>query len=304
LTIPYQRELDVALEAVFQAGGRIMEEYARFQAIANAPADITIEADRLSQNLILGHLHAAFPSDALCAEEAIDLLADVSETGPRVWIVDPIDGTRGFARKNGEFSIMVALVEESRIAVGVVFEPAKERLTYATLGGGCWKLPIVGWVESSKPTFDYTAIGPIPCHVSAQVDPGNTTLVQSRSHDPDKPTPQVKALRPTRILETYSAGIKLAMVARGEADVYLNTYSAFHDWDICAGHILVDEAGGRVTGLGGQELRYGLPGAWQRHGVLASNGRLHNAALNALASFNPEPAATAGPMTPSPQAPG
>jgi 3'-phosphoadenosine 5'-phosphosulfate (PAPS) 3'-phosphatase len=83
-------------------------------------------------------------------------------------------------------------------------------------------------------------------------------------------------------VETYSAGIKLAMVARGEADIYLNTYTAFHDWDICAGHILVNEAGGRVTGLGGQELHYGLPGAWQRHGVLATNGQLHDGAIEAL----------------------
>jgi 3'(2'), 5'-bisphosphate nucleotidase len=96
----------------------------------------------------------------------------------------------------------------------------------------------------------------------------------------------MKALQPARVLETYSAGIKLAMIARGEADIYLNTYDAFHDWDICAGHILVDEAGGRVTGLGGQELRYGLPSAWQRHGLLASNGKLHNVAAKALASIH------------------
>ena len=115
---------------------------------------------------------------------------------------------------------------------------------------------------------------PTRCHVSACAELAKATLVQSHSQNPDKPSRYVKALQPARIIETYSAGIKLAMVARGEADIYLNTYDAFHDWDICAGHILVDEAGGRVTGLAGQELRYGLPGAWQRHGVLASNGKL------------------------------
>ncbi len=272
LSIPYERELDVALEAVFQAGRRVMEEYACFQAIANAPADISTQADRLSQTIILDHLHAAFPADALCAEESTDLLSEVSLTGPRIWIVDPIDGTRGFARKNDEFSIMVALVEESRMAVGVVFEPAKERLTYATSGGGCWKR-------------DQKATQPASCRVTTVTELSKATLVQSRSRNPDQPSSQVKAIQPARIVETYSAGIKLAMVARGEADIYLNTYSAFHDWDICAGHMLVHEAGGKVTGLGGQELRYGLPGAWQRHGVLASNGRLHDPALEALASI-------------------
>ncbi|HMC63342.1 MAG TPA: inositol monophosphatase family protein, partial [Gemmataceae bacterium] len=80
----------------------------------------------------------------------------------------------------------------------------------------------------------------------------------------------------------YSAGIKLALVARGEVDLYVNTYSAFHDWDACAGHILVTEAGGTATGLRGEQLRYGLPGAWQKDGLLASNGLLHSAALAAL----------------------
>ena len=77
----------------------------------------------------------------------------------------------------------------------------------------------------------------------------------------------------------------MARVARAEADLYVNNYEAFHDWDICAGNILVEEAGGTVTGLAGQELRYGLPGAWQRDGLLASNGRLHSAAVKALREF-------------------
>ena len=93
----------------------------------------------------------------------------------------------------------------------------------------------------------------------------------------------MELLQPAKVIETYSAGVKLALVARGEADVYANTYEAFHDWDICAGHILVTEAGGRVTGTAGQELRYGLPGAWQRHGLLATNGHLHDAALAVIA---------------------
>jgi len=274
----YNREMAVALDAAQEAGRAIMDEYARFQAIPNAPADISTDADRLSQAIILEHLHAAFPDDALCAEEATDAFARVPQTGSRVWIVDPIDGTRGFARKNGEFSIMVALVEQSRLAVGVVSEPAKERLTYARQGGGCWKRD--GAIREGVPL-----VAPTPCHVSSTSELSQATLVQSRSRNPNMPSPQMRALQPYRVLETYSAGIKLAMIARGEADVYLNTYTAFHDWDICAGHILVEEAGGRVTGLGGQKLQYGLAGAWQRYGVLANNGRLHDAAVQSLMSI-------------------
>jgi len=277
----YDHELAVALDAVHEAARVIMEEYARFRAIANAPAEISTDADRLSQNLILKHLHSAFPTDALCAEESIEAFADIPAIGPRLWIVDPIDGTRGFARKNGEFSIMVALVEQGKIALGIVSEPAKQRLTYAVHGGGCWKLDEDMSGESGSAGAQSK---PISCRVSSSTSLIEATLVQSHSRNPDKPSRYVKALQPARVIETYSAGIKLAMVARSEADIYLNTYDAFHDWDICAGHILVDEAGGRVTGLGGQQLHYGLPGAWQRHGVLASNGKLHDAAQQVLVS--------------------
>jgi 3'(2'), 5'-bisphosphate nucleotidase len=266
--MPYEHELQVALEAASAASQTLLQLYAAFEAVADAPADISTAADKQSQEIILGHLRRAFPQDAFCAEEQTGSLAGAANTGRRLWIVDPIDGTRGFARKNGEFSVMVGFVEDGRIGVGVVMEPALGRLTYALHGGGCWQRD-----------GDTAAA---PCQVSSVAELAQATLIQSHSRNPANPGRMVKALRPARVIETYSAGIKLARVARGEADLYLNTYSEFHDWDICAGHILVTEASGRATGLAGQELRYGREGAWQRNGLLASNGVLHEPALKAL----------------------
>lgn len=261
------------MEAAHRAGQKLRELYTQFVAIPDAPASISTEADRVSQEIILGHLLRLFPHDAFCAEETTETLAQIPHTGPRLWIVDPIDGTRGFARKNGEFSVMIAFVEKGQIALGVVLEPVSQRLTYATWGHGCWRQD--------------GANSPVLCRVSAQLELGRATLTQSRSRDPGRQSRWVTRLAPARVLETYSAGIKLAQVARGEADIYLNTYDQFHDWDICAGHILVEEAGGRTTGLGGQQLRYGLAGAWQRHGLLASNGLLHEAVLHRLREEGP-----------------
>ena len=210
-----EAELQAALDAARRAGAIILDAYERFEAVPDARADISTDADRRSQEAILACLRERFPADALCAEEQTPTLAAAPRAGARLWIVDPIDGTRGFAKKNGEFSVMVAFVQDGEIGVGVVLEPALRRQTWA-------------------------------------------------------------------VRETYSAGLKLALVARGEVDLYVNTYAAFHDWDICAGHILVTEAGGRVTGLRGEELRYGTEGAWQRHGLLATNGLLHDASLEGL----------------------
>jgi 3'(2'), 5'-bisphosphate nucleotidase len=243
--------------------------YTRFQVVPDAPANITTDADRAAQEIILAHIHRVFPYDALCAEEATALLGSVPNTGPRLWIVDPIDGTRGFARKNGQFSVMVGYVDKGRLAVGAVAEPALGRLTYAALGEGCWRR-------------DDGSASPLPCRVSTTAELSLATLTQSHSRVPGKHSPEVEANNPAQVIETYSAGIKLVQVARGEADIYLNTYEAFHDWDIAAGQILVQEAGGKVTGLRGQELQYGLAGAWQRHGLLSSNGLLQEAAVAAL----------------------
>jgi 3'(2'), 5'-bisphosphate nucleotidase len=266
----YEPELQAGLEAARQAGDALRDAYGRFQVVPDAPSDITTEADCQSQEIILAHLHRVFPADALCAEEETPTLAAADHTGSRLWIVDPIDGTRGFARKNGEFSVMIAFVQENRPAVGIVLEPAKKRLTYAVLGQGCWRQD----GEAAKPTA---------CKVSSTRVLSEATLTQSHSRTPGTRSRLVQALNPAHVVESYSAGIKLALVARAEADVYLNTYEAFHDWDICAGHLLVQEAGGKVTGIAGQELRYGLPGAWQRDGLLGSNGLLHEAAVQAIA---------------------
>lgn len=268
----YDKELDVALQAADLAGRVVMDHYARFKAIPNAPADISTQADKQAQEIILDHLFAHFPNDAYSAEEKTAALANAPPMGPRLWIVDPIDGSRGFARKNDEFSIMIGFVHQGEVVVGVIAEPARERLTFGIRGGGCWKR------DGQQPAASR-------CRVSDVADLARSTLVQSRSRDPGVPTDQVSAIRPAKVLEHYSAGLKMVIVARGEGEMYVNRYAAFHDWDVAAGHVLIEEAGGKVTGLGGQPLVYGTEGAWQRHGLLASNGRIHAAALAALATI-------------------
>jgi 3'(2'), 5'-bisphosphate nucleotidase len=265
---PYARELETALRAVEEAGRYLKSAYDAFEVIPNARADIHTEADNRSQEIILTILHQTFPADSLCAEEETPTASGVPRTGARLWIVDPIDGTRGFAQKNGEFSVMVAFVENGEIGVGVVAEPIRDRVTYATRHGGCWRR------DGQE--------APAACRVSNTTRLEDATLTQSHSRDPNTPNRQVQLLRPARVLETHSAGLKLARVARGEADLYVNYYPNFADWDICAGHILVAEAGGVVTGTKGQTLVYGLPGARQRHGLLAANPVLHPLAVERL----------------------
>jgi 3'(2'), 5'-bisphosphate nucleotidase len=262
----FDTELSVALEAATRASQLIRKEYETFAVIPDAPVSISTHVDKASQEIILQFLHARFPNDALCAEESIAGFDHVPRRGPRSWVVDPIDGTRGFAKKVGQFSVMIGLLVEGKPVVGVVAEPAQNRVTYARLGGGCW-----------SHTHDATAMR---CRVSRRGE-GELFLVQSWTKR-DQPSRPVSLLKPARVLETYSGGVKLAMVARGEADVYPNTYETFYDWDISAGQILVTEAGGTVTDLRGGVITYQASDFSQHQGLLATNGRCHGDAVRKL----------------------
>jgi len=263
----FARELEVALAAGRRAGDYLQAAYSDFKAIPNAPASISTEADRNSQELILTSIAAAFPNDSLCGEEGTPTLAAAKRSGDRLWVVDPIDGTRGFVMQNGEFSVMIGFVHHGKVVVGVVLEPALARTTFAMLEGGCWVQHGKG--EKTR------------CRVTPTNELTDSVLVQSHAKRGETPWP-VLAMKPCRIVETYSAGVKLAMVARGEVDMYVNTYPNFSDWDICAGDILVTEAGGQATGISGNPLRYGTPGNSQQDGLLATNGHLHSLAVAAL----------------------
>ncbi|MCX7666729.1 MAG: 3'(2'),5'-bisphosphate nucleotidase CysQ [Gemmataceae bacterium] len=262
----YDYELEIALAAARNATDYLREAYDQFVVIPDAPVSISTEADKASQDLILNELSKVFPSDAYCAEEPTQKLQSLARQGDRIWVIDPIDGTRGFARKNGQFSVMIALFAGGEPVVGVVAEPALNRYTFAKKFGG---------------TFFFEGANlPRRCRVNPQNYLSECTLVQS--HAKGKPQLGEIAFGPKKTLQTYSAGIKMALVARGEADIYLNDYSLFHDWDIMAGHILVTEAGGRVTTISGNEIQYLQQNFDQSEGLIASNGLLHEAALNAL----------------------
>lgn len=263
------REREVCLSAIREAGAEIMRRYASFEKIEDAPADISTDADRASQEIILTRLHAAFPDDRLCGEEATPTLAAGTTTGERAWIVDPIDGTRGFARKNDEFSVMIGLVYGGRPVLGAVFEPAIDRLTYATLGHGCY---VVDRGAAPKRT-----------RATATQSLRNAVLSISRSQKEAGRQKLLEAFTAKDAVETYSAGIKLAQVARGETDVYLGDYLTLKDWDVCAGHVLVTESGGSVTSVDGDPIIYeGTGKSLKGRGILATNGPLHSDALAVL----------------------
>lgn len=257
------------MSAAREAGTLILDRYRDFARMETAPADISTEADKSSQELIIGKLLSVFGSDGICAEENTPLRASAPVNSDRFWVIDPIDGTRGFALKNGEFAVMIGLVFAGEVVVGVVHEPAIDRTTFAVRGGGCHSFR--GNESASTRRVSTT---PSLQSCIASVSRSQSEKSDRRFRD---------AFGVARTMATYSAGIKLAQIARGETDFYLGDYLGLKDWDVCAGHILVEEAGGRVTDVDGRPIRYDGSGKSLKYrGILASNAACHESAVEIL----------------------
>jgi myo-inositol-1(or 4)-monophosphatase len=231
--MPYERELRVALEAARRAEVLILDHYARFEAIANPRMDISTAADRDAQEAILQHLRAAFPADALCAEESTAALEGVAQVGPRLWIVDPIDGTHNFLRGIPYWNVSIAYVEGGQRMLGAICDPVAGTVHHAMRGHGAWRSDASGEVRMAT---------------SATLEvPGAIVCV---GHHDRKPEPRYLALRAALMEINASfrnfgcAALQIAHVAEGRYDAYIEL--DLSSWDAMAGLLLVEEAGGYV----------------------------------------------------------
>jgi 3'(2'), 5'-bisphosphate nucleotidase len=225
------------------AGAVVMAVYATdFGVAAKGDASPVTLADQRAETLIVAALQALAPAIPIVAEEAV-AAGHVPEVGDRFWLVDPLDGTKEFIKRNGEFTVNIALIEDGHPVLGVVCAPALE-LTYAgATGSGAFLL-------------DNAGRRPICCRA---VPPEGLTVVASASHgDPalldDYLTGRLVAAR-----RAIGSSLKLCLIAAGEADLYPR-FGRTMEWDIAAGHAVLAAAGGSVTDLAGAPLCYGKPG--------------------------------------------
>lgn len=216
-------------------------------------------ADREASELIVAGLRAEFPADGILSEEAPD---DGSRRlAPRVWMVDPVDGTSDFVRGREGFAVMVGLLVGAEPTLGVVLQPTTGLLYRAVRGQGAERVDAAG------------EAGPLA--VSTVDDLAEVRLVASlshRSHDIDR----VRAALGVRDeLNLGSIGLKLGLIARGERDLYVNPDSHSSLWDTLGPEVILVEAGGRLSDLFGAPIDYRSPSLRHRRGLVASNGRLH-----------------------------
>lgn len=275
-----ERELAVASAAAVQAGAAVLDVYATDFDVAFKGADDPVtEADRRANDAIVETLERHFPDDAVVAEEGSGIAHDAAL---RTWFVDPLDGTKEFVSRNGEFSVMIGLAIDGVATLGVVYQPTTDRL-YAGVVGDRAEL-VVGarhaLAGAGSVTLDVSQLERTPLRVSDTSDARALRLVVSRSHRSAETDALRDALGITSERPSGSVGLKVGLLASREADLYVHLSDKAHLWDCCAPEAILVAAGGRFTGLDGAPIRYAATGPTRNtRGILACNAAAFDAVL-------------------------
>lgn len=258
------------VELVARAGAVVRDRYARRDLAVEykGPNDPVTEADRAANELLCEGLSKLLPGAQVIAEETASEVDDPSRAD-LTFFVDPLDGTRDFVERTGEFSVMVGLVEGAKAVLGVVGDPMRERTFAAAEGVGAFVLPELAWGARRA------------IHVSERRERRGATLLVSRSR-PSPRLARIGASLEMTSLPVGSAGVKGARVACGEAEAFVHLGTCGYLWDIAAIDALARSAGGRVTNEHGAPIAYRQRELRRDDGVVLSNGHVHDALLAAI----------------------
>lgn len=256
-------ELAVATKLAREAGGILMKIYATdFEVEFKGKANPVTEADKLANRFLVDGLRAHFPEDGIVAEETAD--QSDAKKGGRCWFVDPLDGTKEFIKKNGEFAVMLGLAIDGEARLGVVFQPAKDKLYAGVVGHGAT-----------------LQVGPETRELSVSTTPSPTdlSLVVSRSHRSQSIDDFVTRLGIEKETCSGSVGLKVGLIAEQVADLYVHISDKSSAWDACGPEAILRAAGGRFTRLDGSQYQYDRGVIPNDGGILACNSAAYDAVL-------------------------
>ena len=251
----WEKELSAAIEAGLKAKEKILEIYhQKFEVeIKEDNSPVTI-ADKTADKIIREYLHKVFPTHAFLTEESTDNLDRLNND--YVWIVDPVDGTKDFVAKDGQFTTNIALGYKHRLVVGVVVAPALDELYFASAGNGAF----------------YQKIGekPVRIHVNDKIK--DLTMLTSVFHF----TADEQALidrHQDKIKHVMKRGssLKPCAIAHGLAEITFRSSPNTKEWDTAACQIVVTEAGGIFVEPNGNEITYNRKDVYNRNGYIVAN---------------------------------
>ena len=232
--------LDPVIQIAYQAGKVIMEVYdAGFSVEEKSDHTPVTEADMAANKVIESSLKELTPHLPILTEEAKPTPYSERKKWPRYWLIDPLDGTREFIKRNGEFTVNIALIDGGESVMGLVYAPVIGVLYYAAKGQGAFKQ-----ASTNEPEL---------IHVKEKCS-GKTIVACGRSHPTEEMENFVKSLGEHEIIRVGSA-LKSCLVAEGKADIYARL-GPTSEWDTAAAQCVVEEAGGAITNTAMQRLRY------------------------------------------------
>jgi 3'(2'), 5'-bisphosphate nucleotidase len=257
-------ELEIAKELAVRAGAILLEHYSDATSVEwKGKNDPVTAADRAASKFVVAELRQHFPLDGILCEEEKDDLQRLAR--PRVWVIDPMDGTKEFIARNGEFSVMIGLAVDGEARLGAVYQPTERKLYYASAGGGA-----------------YLTHGDITRQlvVSGETDLSKAVMALSRSHlSPTNETIR-KTLGIEQTIQTGSIGLKVGLLCEGKAHVYVQGKGTSL-WDTCGPEAILKEAGGRMTNKAGGQFAYNIEEVRNTQGVIATNAVFHDSVLQA-----------------------
>lgn len=265
-------ELERAISLAREAGNKVLEYYA-LEIIAeekigidNFSEPVTV-ADRASNRIIVDGLRSVFPNDFVLSEEESDDSAARTKV-ERVWITDPIDGTWGFLKKDGDFAVQIGLAIEGEPAVGVVYLPAHDRLYFGSKDNGSFVIK-----EDGKQ---------VRLRASEETDFSKMNLAVSRNHRSPKISRIIGDFGLKSEIQRGSVGLKVGLVAEAVCDLYIHLSPRTKFWDTCAPQIILEEARGCLTDLFGERIRYGISDVQNHGGIVAANQAAHESVIKRL----------------------
>jgi len=258
--IPIQNplpEAKLAIQAAIKAGKQVMSVYDKdFSSTLKSDNEPLTEADIKSNDIILKTI-SSFDHPIL-SEESVDDKKRLDFK--KIWIVDPLDGTTDFVKKTGEFTIMIALVENNKPILGIIYWPTKKQLFLAQKGQGAFQLNDGNWKKIS---------------VSNISELNNCRAVGSRHHISEKERNLLELLKISKFTSKGSS-LKVTDISSGTAELYFTTTNKMKQWDTCASYCIIKEAGGKMTDMHGNDLKYNTVLLNHENGLLVTNGLIHN----------------------------
>jgi 3'(2'), 5'-bisphosphate nucleotidase len=265
-------ELETAIDLALRSGAILLKHYADEPSVEwKGKNDPVTAADRAVSQFIVAELRTRFPNDAILSEEEKD--DSDRMTHSRVWVIDPMDGTKEFIARRGEFAVMIGLAVDGKACLGVVYQPTMDKLYYAAPGEGA-HLSHAGETRQ--------------LHVSLQSDLSQATMALSRSHLTGTTASIRRKLGIERTIQTGSLGVKVGLICEGQAEVYVQGRGTSL-WDTCGPEAILREAGGRMTDSFANPFRYNIAEVRNLQGVIATNGILHEPVVETVRAFVQRP---------------